>query len=234
MNVRPKSPVQETDVASSSATPPPPTPSSTPPQDPEALKAQGNTEFKAGNYYNAIDFYSKAIGESHVFNPMPYSSSHALRNHHLELNPSEPNYWNNRAAAYIAVKKFGSALTDAQTAATLQSSSPQIKTLLRLARCHLALGNVTGALNTLTTASELPGESANSAVLTALQNAKRMQQDLATYLKAREQKDWGVARLALDRCIEGAEGNGSDEWKRWKIEMEIAKGRWDSATSQTA
>jgi DnaJ family protein C protein 7 len=145
------------------------------------------------------------------------------------LNPNEPNYWNNRAAAYISQNSFAKALPDVKQAATLQSSSPQPKTLMRLARCYFALGNITGSINTLRTCLDI--DSGNAAALTMMKNIKRLEEHLRTFKDAREKKDWGVARLALDKCFQECEGPGDEEWKKWRVEMEIVKQRWDNAVS---
>jgi len=57
----------------------------------EAKKNEGNAEFKKGNYTDAIKFYSEAI----------------------EIEPSAP-ILSNRAASYIALKKYNRAIDDAR------------------------------------------------------------------------------------------------------------------------
>ncbi|KAG8919907.1 hypothetical protein FRC01_001040 [Tulasnella sp. 417] len=86
--------------------------------DPEALREQGNFYFKEKEYDVAIDLYSQAIAQR-----------------------PDPTYYSNRAAAYIARKKFKLARDDIQTAFSLQSEAPSAKTLALLAQCHLALGD---------------------------------------------------------------------------------------------
>lgn len=49
----------------------------------EEVKAQGNEEFKKGNYTRAIELYGRAIS----------------------LNDKEPSYYNNRATCYYKLKK---------------------------------------------------------------------------------------------------------------------------------
>jgi DnaJ family protein C protein 7 len=60
--------------------------------------------------------------------------------------------------------------------------------------------------------------------------------ELETHLRnfetARTRKDWGMARLALDKCLQGIEGEGGDiptEWRLWRVELELARGGWDAA-----
>ena len=49
----------------------------------------------------------------------------------------------------MALKRFRPALENCQMASTLQAYSPSSKTLLRLARCQLALGSTKPALSTI-------------------------------------------------------------------------------------
>ncbi|KAI0758959.1 protein prenylyltransferase [Fomes fomentarius] len=182
-----------------------------PEEEPDAdkIKEQGNTAFKAGRFQEAIDQYSRAI----------------------DLRPAEPTFWTNRAAAYMALKRFKPALVDCQQAATLQADAPQAKTLVRLARCQLSTGSTAPALSTLRAVLAIDAKNAP-----ALQLQKRVL-DLEAHLRnlegARDRKEWGMARLALDKCIQVIEGEGGDipiQWRLWRIELEIAKKNWDAAS----
>jgi DnaJ family protein C protein 7 len=47
-------------------------------------------------------------------------------------------------------------------------------------------------------------------------------------------KEWMLARLALDQCFQGIEGEGGEipiEWRIWRIELELARGNWDAANT---
>lgn len=148
------------------------------------------------------------------------------------MNPLEPAFLTNRAASYMAMKRFRPALDDCQQAATLQSSSPSAKTLLRLARCQLALGSATPASSTLRTVLSLEPTNAQAAQLKS--KISELESHLKTFDAARGKKDWGLARLALDKCLNGIEGEGEEiptEWKVWRLEMELAKGNLDTANS---
>ena len=51
---------------------------------------------------------------------------------------------------------------------------------------------------------------------------------------ARQRKEWGMARIALDRCLQAIEAEGSEiptEWRQWRVEIELARGNWDGANS---
>ncbi|RPD77241.1 protein prenylyltransferase [Lentinus tigrinus ALCF2SS1-7] len=177
--------------------------------DADQIKEQGNAAFKAGRYQDAIDHYSRAI----------------------DLRPSEPTFWTNRAAAYMAQKRFKPALADCQQAAALQSDAPQPKTLVRLARCQLSTGSTAPALSTLR--SVLTIEPKNSAALQLQTKVLELEAHLRNLEGARERRDWGMARLALDKCVQVIDGEGGDvpiQWRLWRVELEIAKKNWDAAS----
>ena len=60
----------------------------------EAMKEKGNQEFKKRNFDEALNYYDEAI----------------------KLNSEEPLYYNNKAAAYIEMKEYESALAEIQRA----------------------------------------------------------------------------------------------------------------------
>ena len=146
-----------------------------------------------------------------------------------ELNPIEPSYLTNRAACHMAIKHFRSALEDCQSAAQLQSASPQPKTLLRLARCHLALGQVSQALSSVN--SVLSAEPNNAEAISLRQKVNALQSHVDRYHQAVEGGEWSIARLALENAEKFVNGGIPIEWRCWKIEIEIRRRRWDAATS---
>ncbi|KAG7098436.1 hypothetical protein E1B28_000388 [Marasmius oreades] len=179
-------------------------------KDAEKIKEKGNTAFKAGNYQEAIECYTKAIG----------------------MNTSEPAFLTNRAAAYMSIKKFRPALEDCQQAVVLQAASPSTKTLLRLARCQLALGSATPASSTLKTVLDL--EPKNPSALQFKTKISELESHLKRFQEARSKKDWGMARLALDKCFRTIEAEGDEiplEWNTWRIELELSKGNIDGANT---
>ncbi|KAM6497496.1 hypothetical protein JOM56_007969 [Amanita muscaria] len=199
---------------SSPAQPPPPLtePAEEPQEDDsqraERIKEEGNVAFKSKRYAEAIDLYTKAI----------------------ELNPSEPAFLTNRAASYMAVKRFRPALEDCQHAASLQSSAPSSKTLLRLGRCQLALGSTTPSLSTINVV--LAMEPNNTVAVQLREKVQLLESHLDNFELARKQKDWGLARLALDKCLQGIESEGGEiptDWRIWRVELELCRGNWDAA-----
>ncbi len=130
----------------------------------------------------------------------------------------------------MALKRFRSALEDCQTASTLQSASPSSKTLLRLAKCQLATGSSSPALSTIRTLLAI--EPKNSQAILLRDKVQQLESHIKTFEQAREKKDWGLARLALDKCLQAIEGEGGDipaEWRCWRIELELSKGNWEAA-----
>ncbi|KAJ1306487.1 hypothetical protein OPQ81_007490 [Rhizoctonia solani] len=168
----------------------------------ELIKERGNDQFRKGQYESAIESYSKAIS----------------------LNPNEPSYLTNRAASYMALKKFAPALADCQTAASLQSASPVPKTLLRLARCHLALGDVPACLAAL---RDLPDSTPG--IQDVRRKAEGLQLHLQRFKDAKEKNEWGAARLALEQAVEAVEGDVPVQWRCWRVECEVARGSWVGA-----
>ncbi|KZT09659.1 protein prenylyltransferase [Laetiporus sulphureus 93-53] len=174
----------------------------------EKVKEMGNAAFRAQRYMDAVESYSWAI----------------------ELNPAEPTYLTNRAAAYMALKKFKFALADCQQAADLQSESPSSKTLIRLARCQLFTGSTAPALSTLRAVLDL--EPYNGPALQLQKKVLELEAHLQNFQDAKRRQDWVTARLALDKCVQAIEAKGGDipvQWKLGRIEFELAQKNWDAA-----
>jgi tetratricopeptide (TPR) repeat protein len=85
----------------------------------------------------------------------------------------------------MAIKKFRPALDDCQQAAILQSASPSPKTLIRLARCQLAVDSPMSALSTLSSALSI--EPSNEAAL----QLKKEALELDAHLRAETIKEEG-------------------------------------------
>lgn len=146
------------------------------------------------------------------------------------MKPTEPSYLTNRAASYMALKRFRLALADCQQAAALQSTEPSSKTLIRLARCHLALGSSEPALTTLRTVIAL--EQTNVAALQLQEKVLELEAHLRNFDGAKRRKEWAMARLALDKCLQSIEGEGGEvptQWRLWRVELELARANWDAA-----
>ena len=130
----------------------------------------------------------------------------------------------------MGLKRFRPALEDCQIAASLQADAPSPKTLLRLAKCQHALGSSIPALSTINTILQL--DSKNAQALQLKDKVKQLEGHVENFENARRKKDWGLARLALDKCLQTIEGEGGEvpsEWRIWKVEMELSRGSWDAA-----
>lgn len=147
----------------------------------------------------------------------------------VELNDKEPNYLTNRAACYMALKRYKAALEDCQSAAQLQRTNPQPKTLLRLARCQLALGQPSHTKTTIVSILEVDPN--NSQAIQLRQKAAMLQDHLDRYRKSANAGEWVMARLALENAENLVDGSIPVEWRCWKIEIEIRRRRWDQATT---
>jgi DnaJ homolog subfamily C member 7 len=131
----------------------------------------------------------------------------------------------------MALKRFKPALADCQQAANLQSDAPSVKTLTRLARCQLSTGSAAPALSTLRSALAI--EPKNDAALQLQRKVLEIEAHLRNLEGAKDRKDWGHARLALDKCVQGIEAEGGDiplQWRLWRIELELARSNWDAAS----
>jgi DnaJ family protein C protein 7 len=55
---------------------------------------------------------------------------------------------------------------------------------------------------------------------------------LRNFEGAKRKKEWGMARLALDKCLQGIEGEGGEiptEWRLWRVELELTRGNLETA-----
>jgi len=203
----------DAEEATSPQTEKPPTPAA-PPEEVDSIKLaekakeEGNAAFKAQRFNDAIESYTHAIA----------------------LNSYDPTYLTNRAAAYMALKRFKPALADCQQAAALQSDSPSPKTLIRLARCQLSTGSTAPALSTLRTVLAI--DVANSSALQLQKKVLELEAHLRHFEDAKDRKDWAMARLALGKCVQTIEAEGGDiptQWRLSRIQLELARGNWDAA-----
>ncbi|GAA5905220.1 hypothetical protein JCM8208_000319 [Rhodotorula glutinis] len=174
-------------------------------------KELGNVYYKRADYATAVRHYSHAI----------------------DLDPSEPSYHLNRAAARMLLKLFGAALEDCLAAQALQKNDLQSKTLLRTAKCQLALGLVAPAQQSLHEAFRL--EPGNRAVATEKARAERVAQHVSNIRRDLERKEWSMVLLGVDAAARECEADATPrEWRIWKVEALVGKKRYDEAASLAA
>ncbi|GJN88895.1 hypothetical protein Rhopal_001866-T1 [Rhodotorula paludigena] len=171
-------------------------------------KEQGNVAYKRGDYPTATRHYT----------------------HAHELDPSNAAYLLNRAAARMGSKLWSAALEDCLAAQALQRNDPQSKTLLRTAKCQLALGLVAPAQQTLHEAFRL--DPSNRAVASEKQRADRVANHVANIRRDLEKKDWSMVLLGVDAAARDCEADITPrEWRIWKVEALVGKKRFDEAQS---
>ncbi|PCH36502.1 TPR-like protein [Wolfiporia cocos MD-104 SS10] len=176
--------------------------------DADKAKEEGDVAFKAQLLHKAIELYSKAV----------------------DMRPSEPTFLISRATAHLRLRQYRRALADCQRASSLQSNSPSETTLITLARCEFFTASTASALFTLRRIIEFHK---SHAVALKLQKAVlEVSSHLRDYESAKQRGDWNAATSALDRStaiVNEEAGEIPAEWLLKQVELEMARGNWDSA-----
>ena len=175
----------------------------------EEKKEFGNSLFKKKDYPSATRYYSNAIS----------------------LAPTNPAYLTNRAASLMASRLFSSALADCVAASALQSSDPQVKTLLRLTKCQLALGLILPAQQTLDQLLKM--DPTNPQIQAENSKAVRIDKHISNVKREMEAKNWSMVLLGIDAAAKEVEQTPR-EWRTWKVEALVARKRYDEALGQAA
>ncbi|KAG8874844.1 hypothetical protein FRB97_005624 [Tulasnella sp. 331] len=176
---------------------------------PEELKELGNLNYRTRAYETAISYYTQAI----------------------DLNP-DPIFFSNRAAALMTLKRFNPALDDCRMAALLTRHVPYYKTLARLAKCHLALGDPVAALEAAQASIDCDHTaSVDNPSLVTKASAELMKQHLDQSQDAWKRKSWAEARRSLSDGVALCEGGSPEKWCVWEIEMAMAGCDWPEATA---
>lgn len=143
----------------------------------------------------------------------------------------------------MTLKKYQPAISDCQQALFIlgsSSTSPLMsKTLLRMARCQYAVGSTTAALATLSRLFSLevisdttPSSSNYTQAVQLKQKIVALDGHVKNFESAYKKRDWGMARLALDKCTQAVDAESGEcpaEWRVWKVELELVRGNWDAA-----
>lgn len=115
----------------------------------DALKGQGNAALQQKDYDKAIDLYTQA----------------------LELQPFNPIYLSNRAAAYSAAQRHEEAKNDAEMAV---AADPKFaKAWSRLGLANFAIGDSKGAMEAYQKGIEAEGSGGSEAMRKGYETAKR-------------------------------------------------------------
>lgn len=195
-------------------------------QQAQELKTQGNSYFSSKEYSKAIDSFSRAH----------------------QLDPSDSTFLTNRAAAQMSLKMYKQALSDCQLAKDIQAKqSPdrvaQPKTLIRLARCHLYLGNPSGALSVVSPVLDSPtapdglDEATKKQAIQLQKQATSVADHLASFQSLSSQADWSLAGFALDQAQQHAgiaQGDAPIAWRIMRATVYLHKNSIDQANSVLA
>lgn len=161
------------------------------------FKNLGNSFYIKGDVEQAIELYSRAI----------------------EMAPTEATYWGNRSAAYIAVKKWRLALSDANKAIQLKPGFT--KAHLRASHCHFQFGEFKAARDLLTPVLSNP---------TAVKDMKVLDQveiDMARATELVNESKWedgqALAMKVMGQCSEMV------NVRQLLVECLIGRKRYDQA-----
>ncbi|KAG8848291.1 hypothetical protein FRB96_001264 [Tulasnella sp. 330] len=180
-----------------------------PPSDvsPGELNKLGNRHYRDGEYEIAVSYYAQAI----------------------DLK-SDPTFFSNRAKALIALKRFKPASDDCHVAALLTHHAPDYKTLARLAKCHLALGEPEAAVEAAKASIDCDSSlSADNPALATKASAELMKQHLDRCMDAWERKAWTEVKQSLSEASTLCEGDRPAEWCVWEVEIAMARCEWAEA-----
>jgi len=133
----------------------------------EAAKAAGNQLLGRGDHQGAVAKYTEAI----------------------KLNPRHAIYYANRAAAYVNLRQYDSAIADCRTSISLDPVYP--KSHYRLGQCLASKGDYQACLPAFERALELSGqdESMASTIRDQIKNAKNKLNPLAAAASAHDSAD---------------------------------------------
>ncbi|KAG6853488.1 hypothetical protein C0991_004034 [Blastosporella zonata] len=166
----------------------------------------------------------------------------------IELDSTNATYYSNRAASYISLRKFRPALEDCQQFFVIaanarhskQSQATEAKILLRLARCHLALGDPTASLSALKLLSaEFDNVTATHQVQELQAKATLLEAHLIDLNQAREEGEWILVKENLEACVKLVEDVGTEdeelplEWWIWSIESDFELRNLDDAMEKS-
>ncbi|XP_037048849.1 dnaJ homolog subfamily C member 7 isoform X1 [Bradysia coprophila] len=163
----------------------------------EEKKNEGNEHYKAQNYKQALRLYSDAI----------------------TICPETPAYYGNRAACYMMLGDFKSALADSRHSIFLDSKFE--KSYIRIVKCCLALGDIVGCEQAIK--KLLENDPKNLAVNVELENCKQLRALEGKAFSSYNQKDYRTALYHTDGCLKYAPA--SLKYKLLKAECLVLLGR---------
>lgn len=144
----------------------------------ENLKGQGNVAMQAKKYDEAIELYSRAI----------------------EIQPTNPIYLSNRAAAYSATRQHEEARQDAELA--VAADPKYTKAWSRLGLARYALGDAKGSMEAYKNGIDAEGNGGSEAMKKGYETAKKRAEELG-------EDDEDDEDDAVDRATGGGAGAGA-------------------------
>lgn len=163
----------------------------------EERKNSGNENYKAQNYKLALRLYSDAIA----------------------ICPDTPSYYGNRAACFMMLGDFKSALSDSRQSIFLDNKFE--KSYIRIVKCCLALGDIVGCEQAIK--KLLENDAKNTAVNVELENCKQLRALEEKAFSSYNQKDYRTALYHADGCLKYAPA--SLKYKLLKAECLVLLGR---------
>ncbi|KAJ6647822.1 DnaJ like subfamily C member 7 [Pseudolycoriella hygida] len=167
----------------------------------EEKKNAGNENYKAQNYKLALRLYSDAIA----------------------ICPDTPSYYGNRAACYMMLGDFKSALADSRTSIFLDNKFE--RSYIRIVKCCLALGDIVGCEQAIK--KLLENDPNNTAVNVELENCKQLRILEEKLFSSYNQSDFRTALYHADSCLRFAPS--CLKYKLLKAECLVLLGRIEQA-----
>eukprot|EP01134_Creolimax_fragrantissima_P000388 CFRG0388T1 len=154
----------------------------------EDYKNSANAEYKNQSYRKAIDLYTIAI----------------------KMDDTVPAYFTNRAASFLMVKDFKSALADCNSAIKIDQTNS--KAYYRAGKATLSMGKSQQAHDFFTKALRLDGK--NPTLLKDIKALGMYMKSVQMGHSALESQDYRLAVFNYDKAIEIATGDMATRYKR--------------------
>lgn len=129
----------------------------------------------------------------------------------------------------MALKRFTSAIDDCQVSSALQNHKPNSKTLVLLAKSHLALGDYVESLRHIQAVLDFGADPSSNPILATKAEAIRMQNYIDQSRQAWARKVWNEAALNITKADLECQGLCPLQWSLWRVEIKIALQDWSGA-----
>jgi tetratricopeptide (TPR) repeat protein len=157
----------------------------------ETLKKQGNTQFQAGKYIEALQSYTSAI----------------------ELVDDDKTFYSNRAFCYIKLKKYKKCMLDCTKAIELDQNFA--KAWARRGEAELAIGQITESISDYVKAHDL--EPANIVLKKGIEEAELMKSYQSDLVKVLAVDDIEAAIRKTEMILEGCPEFSDMELQRMEL-----------------